>query len=136
MKNILIIILTFVCNLSYSQNFTEIETHLLNVINEEIEDQQDLEDGLNGMVGLEDNLRETDINYENIEKQKEFNLKTRNEIYYDLWNDARKKVREARDNAIKVYLDAKDIKSTYLLDDLYQPSEFEEYLEKMTTQSK
>ena len=35
MKNILIIILTFVCNLSYSQNFTEIETHLLNVINEE-----------------------------------------------------------------------------------------------------
>tara|TARA_B100001094_G_C17741395_1_gene581327 strand:- start:45 stop:578 length:534 start_codon:yes stop_codon:yes gene_type:complete len=35
MKNILIIILTFVCNLSYSQNFTEIETHLLNLINEE-----------------------------------------------------------------------------------------------------
>ena len=35
MKNILIIILTFVCNLSYSQNFTEIETHLLNVINKE-----------------------------------------------------------------------------------------------------
>lgn len=35
MKNILLIILTFVCNLGYSQNFTEIETHLLNLINEE-----------------------------------------------------------------------------------------------------
>lgn len=35
MKKILIIFLTLICNVSYSQNFTEIEKHLLNLINEE-----------------------------------------------------------------------------------------------------
>tara|TARA_Y100000385_G_scaffold50965_1_gene47774 strand:- start:1555 stop:2088 length:534 start_codon:yes stop_codon:yes gene_type:complete len=35
MKNILKILLIFVCNSGYSQNFKEIEAHLLNLINEE-----------------------------------------------------------------------------------------------------
>lgn len=108
-----------------------------NMIDELSEDEtsEDEEDELGGIVNLEDNLREKKINYENLDnnENKEYNLKARNEIYYNLWKDARDKVKEARDSAIKAYLDAKDIKSTFMLDDLYEPSEFEEYLEKVTT---
>lgn len=108
-----------------------------NMIDELSEDEtsEDEEDELDGIVNLEDNLREKKINYENLDsnENKEYNLKARNEIYYNLWKDARDKVKQARDNAIKAYLDAKDIKSTFMLDDLYEPSEFEEYLEKVTT---
>ena len=108
-----------------------------NMIDELSEDEtsEDEEDELDGIVNLEDNLREKKINYENLDsnENKEYNLKARNEIYYNLWKDARDKVKEARDSAIKAYLDAKDIKSTFMLDDLYEPSEFEEYLEKVTT---
>lgn len=103
---------------------------------EDSEDSDDNEDeqeeGLENMLDLEDNLREKNINYENLTKDEDYNLKTRNEIYYNLWNDARKKVVDARDNAIKAYLNAKNIKSTFLLDDIYEPNDFEEYLEKLT----
>jgi hypothetical protein len=107
-----------------------------NMIDELSEDEtSEDEDEFGGIVNLEDNLREKKINYENLDsnENKEYNLKARNEIYYNLWKDARDKVKEARDSAIKAYLDAKDIKSTFMLDDLYEPSEFEEYLEKVTT---
>ena len=100
---------------------------------EESDDNEDeQEEGLENMLDLEDNLREKNINYENLTKDEDYNLKTRNEIYYNLWNDARKKVVDARDNAIKAYLNAKNIKSTFLLDDIYEPNDFEEYLEKLT----
>ena len=96
------------------------------------EDNQVLNPDRPSLLDLEDNLREKNINYENLTKDEDYNLKTRNEIYYNLWNDARKKVVDARDNAIKAYLNAKNIKSTFLLDDIYEPNDFEEYLEKLT----
>jgi len=45
-------------------------------------------------------------------------LKKPNEVYYDLFNKAKSKAREAKKLAIQSYLEAKKIKETYLLEDV------------------
>jgi hypothetical protein len=45
-------------------------------------------------------------------------LKNRNEVHYEIYAEARKKAREARDNALASYLEAKRIKNLYMLDEL------------------
>jgi hypothetical protein len=44
-------------------------------------------------------------------------LKTRNDVYYKLYKEAKAKAREAKQLAIMNYLEAKRIKNTYLLKD-------------------
>jgi len=44
-------------------------------------------------------------------------LKQPNEVYYEIYRDARKKAKIAKNVAIKAYLEAKRIKNTYLLED-------------------
>jgi len=44
-------------------------------------------------------------------------LKQPNEVYYEIYRDARKKAKIAKNLAIKAYLEAKRIKNTYLLED-------------------
>lgn len=53
-------------------------------------------------------------------------LKKPNEVYYDLFNKAKIKAKEAKKLAIQSYLEAKKIKETYLLEDV-DLSEDEEY---------
>ena len=45
-------------------------------------------------------------------------MKKPNEVYYDLFNKAKSKAREAKKLAIQSYLEAKKIKETYLLEDV------------------
>lgn len=45
-------------------------------------------------------------------------IKQRDEIYYNMYRNARKKAKIARDFAISSYLEAKQIKNTYKLDDI------------------
>ena len=45
-------------------------------------------------------------------------IKQRDEIYYNMYRNARKKAKIARDFAISSYLEAKQIKNTYKLDDV------------------
>ncbi len=40
------------------------------------------------------------------------------QVYYELYTKARKKAKELKKNAIQAFLDAKNIKQTYMLDDL------------------
>jgi hypothetical protein len=44
-------------------------------------------------------------------------LKQPNEVYYEIYREARKKAKIAKNLAIKAYLEAKRIKNTYLLED-------------------
>ena len=44
-------------------------------------------------------------------------LKTRNDVYYKLYKEAKAKAREAKHLAIMNYLEAKRIKNTYVLND-------------------
>jgi len=45
-------------------------------------------------------------------------LKKPNQVYFELYKEARKKAKEAKRNAILAYLEAKNIKKTYMLDNL------------------
>lgn len=44
-------------------------------------------------------------------------LKKPNQVYYEIYNEALKKAKEAKKNAVIAYLEAKNIKKTYLLED-------------------
>jgi hypothetical protein len=55
-----------------------------------------------------DELPETDM----------IQLKTRNDVYYKMYRDAKRKAKIARDLALSAYLEAKRIKNTYMLDEL------------------
>ena len=84
-------------------------------------------------------LKEFDINLEEIESEEKNNnsnlpievdiplekidvdplsLKKRNEIYYEMYRDALNKAKEAKDLALTRFLEAKEIKNKYMLDDL------------------
>ncbi len=45
-------------------------------------------------------------------------LKKPNEVYYEIYKEARKKAKEAKQAAILAYLEAKNIKKTYMLDEI------------------
>jgi hypothetical protein len=53
-------------------------------------------------------------------------IKKRNDIYYEIYREAKRKAKIARDLAVSSYLEAKRIKNTYLLDDEDSESELDE----------
>ena len=73
-------------------------------------------------------LDEVKLNYNNLGDEA-VKLKSHEEVYYDLWYEARSRAKLAREEAIKAYLEAKNIKNIYMLDNLSDSDdELEEYL--------
>jgi len=101
--------------LSIEENINEIDNSkktLDNEINIEL-DFEDLDEENN-----EDNdeLKEVNINA-NLENTLEsIQLKKPNQVYFELYVEARKKAKEAKKNAIMAYLEVKNIKKTYMID--------------------
>jgi hypothetical protein len=56
-----------------------------------------------------------DFNPEDIQEPNDFQLKTRNDVYYEIYTNAKKKAEEARNLAISAYLEAKRIKDLYMI---------------------
>lgn len=87
-------------------------------------------------INNEDDVREVDINLdENVETM---NIKKRNDLYSNLYRDAKKKAKIARDLAVYSYLEAKNIKNTFLLDD-FEDSDSdldESYIQSLIPQNK
>ena len=52
---------------------------------------------------------------ENLEK---IQLKKPNQVYFELYKEARTKAKQAKKSAILAYLEAKNIKKTYMLENL------------------
>ena len=55
-------------------------------------------------------------------------LKKPNEVYYEIYKEARKKAKEAKQAAILAYLEAKNIKKTYMLDDIESSDDSDEHM--------
>jgi hypothetical protein len=53
-------------------------------------------------------------------------LKKPNEVYYDIYNEARKKAKDCKKAAILAYLEAKNIKKTYMLEEMDESDESDE----------
>ena len=63
----------------------------------------------------EDGMCEIDLPYDDLKE--EVRIKEQNEVYYNMYREARKKAIIARDMALAHYLEAKRIKDLYALDD-------------------
>lgn len=73
-------------------------------------------------------LKEVDLSSEFDANLETIQLKKPNQVYYEIYKKAREKAKEAKKNAIVAYLEMKNIKKTYMLDDIDESdSEFDEF---------
>jgi hypothetical protein len=73
-------------------------------------------------------LKEVDLSSTLGDDLETFSLKKPNQVYYEIYQKAREKAKEAKKNAILAYLEMKNIKKTYMLDNIDESdSEFEEF---------
>ena len=91
---------------------------------------QDLEDdNKNNLEEFEVSLETLDVKDDNAVK-----LRQPNEVYLEIWREARKRAKQARKNAVEAYLEAKNIKSTYMIneiDDSDSEDEFDNIINNM-----
>jgi hypothetical protein len=73
----------------------------------------------------ENELYEININLEEMPEVDTITLKERNDVYYELYRNARRKAKIAKDLALSAYLEAKQIKNKYMLDDVSDSDEDE-----------
>jgi hypothetical protein len=120
-----------------------IDTHIENTTPNALEEDKnilpfdlDFED-LNEVSDLEKNTSELK-ELDNLELSLEDNvdaieLKKPNQIYFELYKQARKKAKEAKKNAIIAYLEAKNIKKTYMIEKIDDgDSDFDEEIDEVS----
>jgi len=74
----------------------------------------DAEEGLEN-IPTSSELEMVDWNLQDIQEDIGFQLKNRNDVYHEIYEDAKKKAEEARNLAISAHLEAKRIKELYML---------------------
>jgi hypothetical protein len=110
------------------QESESVSTEVLAIRQEEIEDKIDnFNDDVENKQLLtqsepeiinDNELQEVVFNLEEVSQDSTFIIKKRNDVYYDMYNEALRKARLAKEMAITNYLEAKRIKNTYMLNDL------------------
>jgi hypothetical protein len=83
----------------------ELDIEELNELNDIIEENNDLKEINNNDLNLENNL-------ETIQ------LKKPNQVYFELYKEARNKAKLAKKNALLAYLESKNIKKTYMIENI------------------
>jgi hypothetical protein len=74
-------------------------------------------------------LKEFDISSAKLESNLEsITLKKPNQVYYEIYKKAREKAKEAKKEALLAFLEAKNIKKTYMLDDIDESEDEDEDL--------
>ena len=72
------------------------------------------------------NLTEIEFNLEEIPVEESLVLKKRNDVYYEMYREALRKAKMAKEMAVSSYLEAKRIKNIYMLEDLSDTESDEE----------
>jgi hypothetical protein len=85
-------------------------------------------------LGSDKELVEIDFDLDQLETKDTVHLKKRDDVYYKMYKDAKRKAREAKILALSNYLEAKRIKTTYLLDDDISDEEDDENMEEEMNQ--
>jgi hypothetical protein len=75
--------------------------------------------------GFSNEILEVDFDLDKLPENDTIQLKRRNEIYYEIYRDAKRKAIMARDLAVSSYLEAKNIKLIHRLED-ESDSDFED----------
>ena len=108
-------------NIDESQeNIEEKKESIKTIENEVIEENTIKVDSL-GNSNLE--FKEIELDLDKIPEEEKVEIKQRNTVYYEMYKEARRKAKVARDLALSSYLEAKRIKTTYLLDDIIDSDE-------------
>jgi hypothetical protein len=98
-------------------------------VNDEIEQKEEISSSVEN-INLEKTttelIEEVDLNLEKIEENEPVFLKKRNDVYYEMYREALRKAKLAKEMALSNYLEAKRIKNTYMLDELNDDSDFED----------
>jgi hypothetical protein len=96
-----------------------------------LEDFPSLGEDTNAALNVDLQLNLDDI--ATTEQDPPLRLKSRNDVYYKLYKEMRQRAKEAKREALANYLEAKRIKSTYLLNDVSDSeTEEEEWEERLT----
>jgi len=74
-------------------------------------------------IDLLDGMQEIEIPLDELVDSEPIHIKERNDVYYEMYREARRKAKIARDLALSSYLEAKRIKNTYMLDDINDSDE-------------
>ena len=100
-------------SLGVSTESTNVEENIVNNMRSTLDKNRNTQ-----LESLEDITMNLDItNNSNMQ------LKTRNDVYYEIYKEAKNKANQAKKAAIKAYLDAKKIKNTYLMDEMEDDSD-------------
>lgn len=75
---------------------------------------------------------EVELYLDEVPETETIQIKARNEVYYEMYREAKRKAKIAKDAALSAYLEARQIKNTYMLDDI-DDSDEEENEEEMET---
>ena len=67
---------------------------------------------------MSNEMEEVNFPLESLEKAEPIQLKERNDIYYEMYYEARRKAKMAKEIALNCYLEARNIKNTHMLNDL------------------
>jgi hypothetical protein len=93
-------------------------------------DIQNLEEILSEKKDLDEknemDICEIDLEIPNNLEEDVLQLKNRNEVYFEMYREAKRKARLARDFALSAYLEAKRIKNTYLLNEAFDSDDEDE----------
>lgn len=79
-------------------------------------DLQDITDEVNKELSPKSDIEEIELNVK--DNAESITLKKPNEVYYEIYRAAREKARHMRKVALEAYLEAKQIKTKYMLEDL------------------
>jgi len=91
------------------------------------------EDLINKENSNKEDLKEVNINFSLEQSKETIKLKKPNQVYFELYKQARRKAKEAKKNAIIAYLEAKNIKKTYLIENLNDSdSEFDAEIDEVS----
>lgn len=90
----------------------------LNIIEGDLEENIQIEFEDLDAIPQQDELKEIDVST-NLENTNDtMTLKKPNEVYYEIYKAAKEKAREAKKAALNAYLEAKNIKKNYMLDNI------------------
>jgi len=114
-------------NTSEAINDIDIEKFEKYQVNDELEQKEEISKNPEN-INLEKTelIEEVDLNLEKIEQDEPLYLKKRNDVYYEMYREALRKAKLAKEMALANYLEAKRIKNTYMLDELNDDSDFED----------
>ncbi len=98
--------------LEENMNEPEKETHEI-CLEESVKSENNVDSSKNDLDDFEFN-----VDLEKLDNSEAFTIKPHNDIYYERYREAQKRARIAKNLALQAYLEAKEIKNKYHLDDI------------------